>query len=146
MELIKKNGLTKHIANSNMGNMDTFEFLGRLRRAIKEAGISQVDLAAELDCSQGHLSNILGGVKPLYLDKLLQIAELINFDMSFLLSAKVREEIEFDMSTTHYPDLVRRIINKIVQMDSSGKDALIRMDAYADGVLSDLSSAKKKIA
>lgn len=50
----------------------------RLKGKIVEAGLSQVDLAAQLNMSKNTLSNKINGRTPFYLDEAKQICNILG--------------------------------------------------------------------
>jgi transcriptional regulator with XRE-family HTH domain len=128
-------------------SMDEFEFLARLRKGIKESEYNQTQLAVKLGLGDGHFSQMLSGIKPLYLDRLLKILELIDFDLSFLVPQKyLRREVTLDMAEYVNPEAAKRLIDKIMAIDGAGEQHLETLDVFASGILSTIEATKKKVA
>jgi transcriptional regulator with XRE-family HTH domain len=147
MESLQKNNLTIEFPGGKCAGMDDLEFLGRLKRAITESPYTQAQLAKLVGTTHGHFSQMLSGLKPMYLDRLLKIMDLIDFDASFIIPEHHRksEKVEFDMSDAKNPDLIRQIFEKLVRMDSEmGVTGLARIDAYAEGLLATTAAGRKK--
>lgn len=143
MNFVQKNILTSQLANGKQGGMDEFELLAKLRRALEMSPYKQKDLCSVLKLTSGHLSQILSGIKPMYLNRLCRIADMVGYNV--LLEEKGRE-VDFDMSSTNNPDQVKRLVNKIISLDSAGTDYLNRIEAYTDAVMSFATPSKKKRA
>ena len=148
MESLEKKCLTVDFPGGKTCGMDDLEFLARLKRAIKESAYTQSQIAKLVGTTHGHFSQMLAGVKPMYLDRLLKVIDLIDFDASCIVPEHHRQrgKVEFDMSNTKNPELIRQIFDKLLRMDAEmGGNALTRIDAYAEGLLA-MGSAKRKKA
>jgi hypothetical protein len=148
MKPLEKKCLTFEFPAGKHPDMDDLEFLARLKRSIVESPYTQAQLAKLVGTTHGHFSQMLSGIKPMYLDRLLKIMDLIDFDASFIVPEHHRKsgKVEFDMSETRNPDLIREIFNKLVRMDSEmGVAGLARIDAYAEGLLATTAAGKKKV-
>jgi transcriptional regulator with XRE-family HTH domain len=148
MKPLEKKCLTFEFPAGKHAGMDDLEFLARLKRAIEESPYTQAQLAELVGTTRSHFNQMLSGIKPMYLNRLLKIMELVDFDASFIVPDHHRKKgrVEFDMANTQNPDLIREIFNKLVRMDAEmGVAGLARIDAYAEGLLATTAAGKKKV-
>lgn len=92
---------------------DSIEFGQRLKKARKERGLTQEQLASILNITTNHLGKIELGKREVSIDVLFELSEILDVSIDVLVKGKKH----FSAQTLHLIGQMRAFIDQLEEMD-----------------------------